>query len=195
MSQNDKREANEDVREIARVSLVASGLSVVACVMGLSLALAYGATAAKMKVANAATAITSADFAGRWSGSYHGYGAARAKCDGGPCKLTLDVSPCASGWCGVMVKDDGSCGGVAMKVELEKGRDNFVRFTGRLDLEPKAASYAIQATLWSSDGGVKSVDLIGDTGQELVLMRRSFPFSAHLARSGDAVCTTDKATS
>ncbi len=58
MSQNDKRDATEGVREIARVSLLVSGLSVAACVMGLSLATTYGATAAKLRVANAATAIT-----------------------------------------------------------------------------------------------------------------------------------------
>lgn len=148
-----------------------------------------------MKVANAATAITAADFAGRWSGTYHSFGAARAKCDGGPCMLTLDISQCEKGWCGFLVKSDGTCGPAAMTVEVEKGKENFLRFNGRLEFDPKAASYAVQATLWASDGGVKSLDIIGDTGKELVLMRRSFPFSAHLARSGEAVCTASKATS
>lgn len=194
MSQNDKRET-EAVREIARVSLLASGLSVVACVMGLSLALAYGATAAKIEMANAAGVIKAADFAGRWSGSYHGYGAARAKCDGGPCTITLDISHCATGWCGVLVKEDGSCGSLAMKVEAGESKDDWARFNGRLELEPKAASYAIQATLWTNDKGEKGIEILGDTGKELVLMRRSFPFSAHLTRSGDTKCTSDKATS
>lgn len=195
MSKYGKRVANEDVREIARVSLLASGLSVLACVMGLSLSLTYGATAAKINVANAANAIKAADFAGRWSGSYSSYGAVRAKCDGGPCKLTLDVSPCGTGWCGVIVKDDGACGGLAMKAETGEGKESYQHFNGRLELEAKAASYAIQATLWSNDAGQRSVDIIGDTGKELMFMRRSFPFSAHLARAGDAVCTSDKATS
>lgn len=194
MSQNDNRD-NEAVREMARVSLLVSGLSVAACVMGLSLSLAYGATAAKLRVANAAASVTAADFAGRWSGNYHGYGAARANCDGGPCKITLDITPCANSWCGVLVKEDGSCGSAALKVEAGEGKDDWMHFNGRLELEPKAASYAIQATLWNNAKGEKGVDIIGDTGKELVLMRRSFPFSARLSRSGDAVCKSEKATS
>lgn len=195
MSQNDKRDTREGVREIARVSLLVSGLSVAACVIGLSLATTYGATAAKLKVANAATAVKAADFGGRWTGYYHSYGAVRAKCDGGPCTLTLDVTPCASGWCGVLVNGDGTCGAVAMKVEAAEGRDNYIHFNGHLEIEPKAASYTIQATLWSNDSGKRGVEILGDTGKELLMMRRSFPFSAGLSRSGDAVCTTEKATS
>lgn len=195
MSQYDKRDAREGVGEIARVSLLVSVLSIVACVMGLSLSLTYGATAAKIAVANAAVSLTNADIAGRWSGSYHGSGALRSKCEGGPCKLTLDISKCEGNWCGVIVNADGSCGARAMNLTAGVApATDYLQYEGRLELEPKAASYVIQATLWVTQAGERSVDIVGDSGKELMLMRRSFPFSAHIARTGEAVCSGDKST-
>ena len=94
-----------------------------------------------------------------------------------------------------MVKEDGACGGVAMKAELGDAKETWMQFNGNLELDPKAAGYVIQATLWVDDEGKRGVEMIGDTGKELMFMRRSFPFSARLARSGDAVCTSEKPTS
>lgn len=200
MSQNDKRndDDGDGVREIARVSLLASGLSVAACVMGLSIGAAYGASTAESTAATptpAAAVLKAEDFSGRWSGNYYGFGDLRSRCQGGACKITLDIAPCGTSWCGVMVKDGGDCGGVAMKVELGEFKETWMQFNGSLELDPKAAGYVIQATLWSDDEGKRGVEIIGDTGKELMFMRRSFPFSARLARSGDAVCTDTKATS
>ena len=195
MSQNDKRNGNESVREIARVSLLASGLSVAACVMGLSIGVAYGASGAAPAAVAAPAVLKAEDFAGRWSGSYHGFGEMRTRCNGGSCKITLDIAPCGTSWCGVMVKEDGACGGVAMKAELGDAKETWMQFNGNLELDPKAAGYVIQATLWVDDEGKRGVEIIGDTGKELMFMRRSFPFSARLARSGDAVCTSEKPTS
>ena len=141
--------------------------------------------------------VMATDITGRWTGNHHSYGAARMKCDGKPCTMTLDIAACGSAWCGVLVKEDGSCGGSAMKVETAEAKDSWQRFKGRLELDPKAASYVIQATVWRAEDGQEApqLEIIGDTGTELMFMRRSFPFQAHMARTGEAVCTTDKATS
>lgn len=199
MSQNDKRNDGDGdgdgVREIARVSLLASGLSVAACVMGLTIGAAYGASAADPAVAAVPAVLKAEDFSGRWSGNYYGFGEMRSRCKGGSCKITLDIAPCGKGFCGVLVKEDGGCGGVAMKAEPGEAKETWMQFNGTLELDPKAAGYVIQATLWSNDEGKRGVEIVGDTGKELMFMRRSFPFSANLARSGDAVCTDAKATS
>ncbi|MEQ1715867.1 MAG: hypothetical protein ABL907_07775 [Hyphomicrobium sp.] len=160
-----------------------------------------GAFAAAPKAGPAAAVaavspIKAGDIAGRWTGNHYSYGGARAKCDDQPCTLTIDVSACASGWCGVMVKTDGGCGGSAMTVTAADGKESFLHFKGTLELNAKAVAYTVQATLWQNkDNGARHLDFIGDTGPELMFMRRSFPFQAHLARTGDAVCTTEKATS
>ena len=95
------------------------------------------------------------------------------------------------------VKDDGGCGGVAMTVVTAEARANAQKFTGKLDLVPGADAYVIEATLWKSDDGEpqRFINMIGDTGAELRFMRRSFPFEAALARSGDAVCGAEKPVS
>lgn len=196
MSRIVSHDPREGVREIARASLLASGLSVAACVMGLSLSFAYGAIAAAPKAATAAGSIKAEQIAGRWKGNHYSYGALRAKCDGKPCTMTIDVSACAKGYCGVLVKDDGTCGATAMRIETGDGKENYLHFNGNLELDAKAAAYTIQATLWEKgETKERHLDIIGDTGTEMMFMRRSFPFQAHLARAGDAVCTPEKATS
>lgn len=161
--------------------------------MALSIALACGAFAAGP---GAAAAVKAEDLAGRWTGNHFSYAAARAKCDGKACALTIDITKCASGWCGVLVAAGGTCGAAAMKVEVGDGKDSYLHFNGRLALDAKAADYAVQVTLWRGEkDGVRHLDVIGDTGAELMFYRRSFPFQARLARTGDAVCMSDKATS
>lgn len=197
MSQNDTRNGSgiEGMREIARVSLLASGLSVAACVMGLTIGVAYGASGAATAIETTPAVLKAEDFAGRWSGKYYGFGELRSRCKGGSCTITLDIAPCGKDWCGVLVKEDGGCGAIAMKAERGEAKETWMQFNGTLELDPKAAGYVIQATLWTDDAGKRGLEIIGDTGKELMFMRRSFPFSANLARSGDAVCTDAKATS
>ena len=175
-----------------------------ATVIASSFALTCGAFAANSKSSgrkaashNTIVAIAPAEIAGRWSGNYYGHGSQRATCAGSGCTITLDISACATGWCGVRVKDDGGCGGVAMTAITAEARPNAQKFTGKLDLVPGAEAYTIEATLWKSDDGdpKRFINMIGDTGSELRFMRRSFPFEAALARSGDATCVSDKPVS
>ena len=177
---------------------------VAAMVMAASFALTCGAFAANAKSVSpkaashkAVVAIAPAEIAGRWTGNYYGHGSHRAECAGTSCTITLDISACAAGWCGVRVKDDGGCGGVAMTVTTAEARANAQKFTGKLDLVPGAEAYVIEATLWKSDDEQpkRFINMIGDTGAELRFMRRSFPFEAALARSGDATCASDKPVS
>lgn len=177
-----------------------SRFAILVLFMGLSLPLAYGAFAAND--AEHAAQISSDDdvkptlIAGRWTGRYFGYAAVREKCGGKPCTMTIDLSPCASGWCGVLVKDDGGCGGMAMTVQAGKGDKTYRQYEGHLTLDPKAANYVIQATVWTEKESRKPhLGIVGDTGKEMMFMRRSFPFQAELLRAGDAVCTSEKATS
>lgn len=173
-----------------------TGVAGAVSLMTLTLALACGANAAAPKAARSGEAIKADNIAGRWTGSHHSYAAARAKCDGKPCVLTIDITACGASWCGVLVNADGGCGASAMKVDAAEGKEAFLHFRGRLTLDAKAADYAVQATLWKQEADkVPRLDFIGDTGTELMFYRRSFPFQARLVRAGEPVCTAEKATS
>lgn len=166
--------------------------AVAAIVMAGSFALSCGTNAA----GSAVGALKASDILGRWSGTHYGYGMDRPKCAGKDCSLTLDISACPTGWCGVMVKDDGTCGTVAMRLGSIEEKPNFIRFQGKLELLEGSSPYTIQVTLWAKTGdGPRSIGIVGDTGPELRFMRRSFPLEAQLARTGDIHCTPDKATS
>lgn len=196
MSESAKREAFGIF--LLRTTLGVLALSVAACGMGVTIALTYGAHAAGSAAGKATSMVKAEQIAGRWSGNHYGYGDIHAKCAGKPCTLTLDISACPGGWCGVLVKDDGACGARGMKVEAAEGKESWLRFDGKLEIEPKAASYVIQATLWGEKDQATApahLDIVGDTGPDLMFMRRSFPFQAHLARTGEAQCSSEKATS
>ena len=179
-------------------------LRVTVGVIEFTLALTYGVFGAEGKSRNqkapshkAVVAIAPAEIAGRWTGNYYGHGSHHGNCADSGCTMTLDISACATGWCGVRVNPDGGCGGVAMNVTTAEARANAQTFTGKLDLVPGADAYSIQATLWKSEDepAKRFVNMIGDTGPELRFMRRSFPFEAALSRSGDATCVSDKPVS
>ena len=73
-------------------------------------------------------------------------------------------------------------------------------FMGKVELAKGSAPYVVEA--WYNPAGQTAgegsdqahLNMVGDTG-EMLMMRRSFPFQAELARTGDAQCTLDKATS
>lgn len=193
MNPKASRKGETPAKIEARRRNFCSGCAIAVSLMVLIVPSAYGAFAADVA---ASSNIEASALAGRWSGNYFGYAAVRERCGGHPCTLTIDLSPCASGWCGVLVKEGGGCGGLAMTVQVGKGDETYRQFDGHLTLDPKAASYTIQATLWTeAESKRPRLGIIGDTGKELMFMRRSFPFQAELSRTGDAVCTSEKATS
>lgn len=203
MSRTAMRDVNEALAVgTDRRTRLALGGSMAACVMAITLTVACGAFAANQAAPKqvgevVALQLNPADIAGRWTGTHTSYGAARTNCGGKLCTLTLDISACDDGWCGVRVADDGACGARALAIKTGEGKATWQHFEGHLELEPKAAAYVIQATLWKDETETKAsnLDVVGNTGTELLFMRRSFPFQAHLARTGDAVCTPVKATS
>lgn len=134
-----------------------------------------------------AAALAPENVAGRWSGEAYGIG----RCEGGGCKLTLDITRCAKGWCGVEVDARGRCGGQALSLGegTAQAEASQVRFEGRLELKRGTEPYTVRVSLLpDQDNSGLSLEFVGDTGGEFRVFRRSFPFSALLARSGDAVC-------
>ncbi len=134
--------------------------------------------------------------AGRWSGKRHGYGRSEAESDcSNGCALTYDFVACKDGWCGIAVKDDKTCGAIGVRLAANSAVTNGGgTYKGQLVLAKDTAPYAVEAW-YSSDEGAAKLHFLGDTGPELRIMRRSFPFEAELARTGDATCTLDKVTS
>ncbi|WP_156827567.1 hypothetical protein [Hyphomicrobium zavarzinii] len=139
------------------------------------------------------------DISGRWEG--RSYELARTKdCAEKPCTLTLDVARCAAGWCGVEVLDAGrKCGSTALK--LDAGERSAISgntlFKGKLELAQGTEPYVVEVSLinWSGDEPKTQLHITGDTGGEFRMFRRTFPFNATLARSGDAHCRPESTVS
>jgi hypothetical protein len=174
----------------------------VALVMGASITTTCGAFAAGKTAAKP----TPVNLAGRWTGNHFGYGRVRAPAPGAnPAAgqtLAYDIVACGDAWCGIAVTDEASCGAVALKLKPDTARNRKNAFSGNLELAKGTAAYVVEAWYQAPDEDdadkTKSpvhLSFIGDTGTELLLMRRSFPFQAELTRTGDAVCTLEKAVS
>ncbi|MFA5958346.1 hypothetical protein [Hyphomicrobium sp.] len=141
--------------------------------------------------------VTPISLAGRWTGSYYGYGRSRdgQDCGDSGCRMMFDIVACKDGWCGIAVKTDKSCGAVGLHLAADAKAGEKV-FDGQLELAKGAAPYVVQA--WHNtdkETGITEMHFVGDTGTKLLMIRRSYPFEATLTRAGDATCTLDKATS
>lgn len=190
-------------RGAARVAFNAAVLSIMAMAI---VAGGRGISAAKADEVGAEGADTTpVTLAGRWSGPRYSF-SMRApvanNCGGKPCQLTYDIVACDDGWCGIAVTDERPCGAIGLRMAPNAQRKHRNAFSGRLELAKGSAPYTIEAwyappAAGASDGAASPprLRLAGDTGGELLIMRRSFPFQAELARVGDAQCTLAKATS
>jgi len=121
-------------------------------------------------------AISAADIEGRWVSEKY--------------KLTLDVSRCGSGWCGVEVTDGGACGRTALRLDAEEEAGRYVSFKGRLERAAHSQSYAISASLGRRDG-LLTLGMHGISGDDFNPLRRTFDFSDVIARAGEVVCRPD----
>jgi hypothetical protein len=149
--------------------------------------------------------LTPINLAGRWTGPRYASNMRAAggqNCGGKPCTLTYDIVACPDGWCGIAVSDDTPCGAIAVRLKEEAAAKRHNAFTGKLELAKDAAAYTVEA--WYSPAGEIAgegseqphLNFVGDTGDGgMLMLRRSFPFQAELARTGDAQCTLAKATS
>jgi hypothetical protein len=164
---------------------------IVASIIGATL----GGSAAADESAGANIAEQPISLAGRWSGPHYGYGrqGSSEHCAGG-CALTYDIVACKAGWCGIVVNANKTCGPVDVRLAADVKADGGLVFKGKLQIAKGSAPYIVKAWYRSEDSSV-SLHFLGDTGPELLMMRRSFPFEADLARTGDATCTLEKATS
>lgn len=108
--------------------------------------------------------------------------------------LTLDISRCGDGWCGVEVKG-GQCSRTALRLTANKAKqDDVPLFNGRLALADKAEPYVLKATLFVHEGIVR-LQLLGQTGDRLELLRRWYPLNELMARSGPPQCKPDATVS
>ncbi len=178
-----------------------AGLAVI--VMAVTLACGGDVIAAERPAGGDASVRTVAfspvDLSGRWTGPRYSHNLIASDpkaCGDKRCELTYDIVACPDGWCGIAVTDAAPCGAIGLRLAADhpKGRPNA--FTGKLELAKGSAPYTVEAWHHVAEGSAKAtLNFVGDTGPELLLMRRSFPFHAELARAGDASCTLEKATS
>ncbi len=182
-----------------------SGLSLVAAVMAVGLASPYGAFAAETSGTVTSATLAPINLAGRWSGHHYGFASKRIlkgeETAAARNTLAYDIVACGDSWCGIAVTGQSTCGSIALKMarDPKSGRGNA--FNGKLELAKGSALYVVEA--WYSapntttgEGSEKAhLNFVGDTGGELLMMRRSFPFQAEMARVGEPLCTLDKATS
>lgn len=153
-------------------------LSVI-CVLVAAAPLVSAAIAADVKVA---------DVAGRWEGDTY------AREAGG--KLTLDIVACGAGWCGIRVSANDTCGGTALKFNAGVVEEGNAQFEGTLELAPGTEPYTVRATIFPLEEGKQpTMQIIGDTGGQFRIYRRTFPFEAQMARTRDAVCKAPQTVS
>jgi hypothetical protein len=144
----------------------------------------------------AAADPTPSSIAGRWQGPSYRTAALAPDCGDGQCTITLDIAPCAEGWCGVEVGKGNACGGTALKLGAGKEGTGHVLFEGRLELARATEPYVVQAYLVPAAGDEQEMlEIIGDTGGEFRVFRRSFPFHTNLVRLGEGTCRAEKPVS
>jgi hypothetical protein len=143
-----------------------------------------------------------ADLAGRWEGRTYELSRRGSDCSGtnGPCTLTLDVARCGGGWCGVEVTGaERRCGATALKLDGGSGPDKGSApvFNGDLSLAKGTEPYVVEVYLVGPAAAdeVAQLQIVGDTGGEFRMFRRSFPFSATLAKISDAKCQPESTVS
>ncbi len=174
-------------------ALVGAIMVIAAATMGSR----YGVSTAMAETHAKNDAITPITIAGRWSGLQYSSTFVPPRTSGESQRnLTLDIVACEPGWCGILISQDQRCGAVALHLHQTSSKNRNGIFEGKLELAKGAAPFVVQASYYEKDGSkTPTLNVIGDTGRELLLMRRSYPLQAELARSGDAQCTLEKATS
>ena len=142
------------------------------------------------------------DFSGRWQGSKSEFGLSKvcAESDQGCRTLTLDVSRCGEAWCGVEVIDGSTCGATALKMTAAATEGVAdVLYKGTLSLAKSTEPYVVEVTMQVFAGSdapeAPRLTIVGDTGGEFRMFRRTFPFYTAMSKVGPATCTPEKALS
>ena len=127
---------------------------------------------------------------GRWSGAFGGTSIAAGSCDEPKnCILTLAIARCGEDWCGVRVDANGGCGIQILRLTALRRRDAVETFRGELTLAEGSSPYFLHAWIRriGTDGPIE-LRLTGDSGGGLKIMRRTFSFTATLAKAGELSC-------
>lgn len=170
-------------------------------VMGAMIALLCGATAAPTlageRVAEIIAPPTPPNITGRWSGTPYALRHDPERCGTGSCEVVLDIVPCGTAWCGIEVKKGSECGGQPLQLTAHGEPHHFGAFKGRWSLAAGTQEYVVEANYRPrQDGEPERLYFVGDTGPELMIFRRSFPFQATLERVAEATCrATEKPVS
>jgi hypothetical protein len=106
----------------------------------------------------------------------------------------FDIDRCGAAWCGVRIKDDASCGDIAMRLTVENATNGVALFEGSFDRRAGENRHAVRGTLFRLDGTV-TLRLDGEPGDRLQVMRRTFPYVEAFRRAGDPTCRSQDATS
>jgi hypothetical protein len=104
--------------------------------------------------------------------------------------LTLDLSRCGDGWCGIAVIAGGSCGRTVLRAANDDGQ-----LSGRLDLDPQAQPYTIAVHLVRRNPNDPETLMIrghsrSGTGK-FDAWRRIYPYMVEFTRAGDITCRHD----
>jgi hypothetical protein len=101
--------------------------------------------------------------------------------------LTLDLSPCGDGWCGIEVTKAGGCGRTMLRARNEDGQ-----LTGQFELTTQ--SWPLTTTLHLFRRSPSDPDMLkirGHTGGQSPPWRRIYPYTVELARTSDVTCRPD----
>ena len=105
--------------------------------------------------------------------------------------LTLDVSLCGDGWCGVEVTSAGSCGRTMLRTRTRSPEESGV-IIGRLELAAQARPYTVALHLFKrGPDGPDALMIRGNSGSEFNFLQRMYPYMVAFARVGDAACRHD----
>ena len=141
--------------------------------LGLRLGLAAASMLAAFCVGGMAKAGIEQTFEGRWVASNQG--------------LTLDLSRCGDGWCGIEVTQTGTCGRTVLRASNDDGQ-----FTGRLELTTQTQPYTIAMHLFRRNPSDPQTLMIrGHTGTGFDPWRRMYPYMVAFARTSDVTCRPD----
>jgi len=102
--------------------------------------------------------------------------------------LTLDLSRCGDGWCGIEVTQTGACG----RTVLRARSDDDGQLIGRLELATQAQPYTIVMHLFRRSPSDSELLMIrGHTGARFDPWRRMYPYMVAYARKSDVGCRPD----
>jgi hypothetical protein len=136
-----------------------------------------GLAAASMLAAFCVGGVAKADiqqtFEGRWVANNQ--------------SLTLDLSRCGDGWCGIEVTQTGSCGRTVLRAQNDDGE-----LMGRLELAGGAQPYTIAMHLFRRNPNDPQMLMIrGHTGTRFDPWRRMYPYMVAFTRTSDVTCRPD----